>query len=199
MLNIISGTHTSNASIREVSKRTSSKSGGGATVVCTALYVSNLITLHNINCMNTIRSNCQIECCDNQQHTDEYYSNFVHIESGGARMSKEYYDNHRVLNEIAALPYNWNDNGADAFSPELIQRSRHLIERLQRQPMIFPTANDSIQFEYEKDNGDYLEFELFENGKCKLFHCDADNKSERRFINDADINKEVNQFYGRSV
>lgn len=39
----------------------------------------------------------------------------------------------------------------------------------------------------------------YENGKCKMYHCGADNKSERRFINDADINKEVNQFYGRSV
>lgn len=78
--------------------------------------------------MCTPISSYQIEYCDNQRHTDEYYSNFVIIESGGARMAKEY-----------------------------------------------------------------------ENGKCKMYHCGADNKSERRFINDADINKEVNQFYGRSV
>lgn len=31
------------------------------------------------------------------------------------------------------------------------------------EPFVCPTACGSIQFEYEKDNGDYLEFEIYED------------------------------------
>jgi len=35
--------------------------------------------------------------------------------------------------------------------------------------MIFPTARGSIQMEYETERGDYLELELFEDGRLKAF------------------------------
>ncbi|KJE25644.1 hypothetical protein LG52_3208 [Geobacillus kaustophilus] len=38
-----------------------------------------------------------------------------------------------------------------------------MIHTVIKQPKLFPTARDSIQLEFEKENGDYLEFELFEN------------------------------------
>ena len=124
----------------------------------------------------------------------------LNITSGGiVEMPFEYHKNNEILDQIASLKNNWNDNGAEAFSKEIIQRSRDLITTLDRQPMIFPTANDSIQFEYEKENGDYLEFELFENGKCKLFHQSPDEKYDRRFIDPENMNAEVNRFYGQQL
>ena len=196
-MNVIPGISASVTAPQEVNKKTSSKP---YTIgVCVAISVSSFITPHNMKLANAINPIYLVEYCDSQQQTQDFGSDFVLIKSGGARMPQEYYKNKIALNQIAALPNNWNNNGANTFSPQLISRSQHLIERLQKQPMIFPTANDSIQFEYEKDNGDYLEFELFENGKCKLFHCGTDNTHECRFIDDADINKEVNQFYGRPI
>lgn len=46
-------------------------------------------------------------------------------------------------------------------------------------PDIFPTFRDSVQFEYEKSNGEYLEFEIFED-KIGVF-CIADDGKEKEF------------------
>ena len=55
---------------------------------------------------------------------------------------------------------NWNGNGAEPFSENIIQRAFDFINspELKFQPNVFPTARQSIQFEYEKSNGDYLFF-----------------------------------------
>lgn len=44
-------------------------------------------------------------------------------------------------------------------------------------PDIFPTFRDSIQFEYEKSDGAYLEFEVFEN-KIGVFSLSSDGREK---------------------
>lgn len=53
---------------------------------------------------------------------------------------------------------NWNGNGANSFSTKLIEKCREIVTQLVAEPFVCPTACGSIQFEYEKDNGDYLKF-----------------------------------------
>lgn len=67
------------------------------------------------------------------------------------------------LNEIENLPDNWNDNGTTVFSATIINKCKEYIMGLEREPFVTPTATGSIQFEYELDNGDYLEFNISEN------------------------------------
>lgn len=67
------------------------------------------------------------------------------------------------LNEIENLPDNWNDNGATGFSATIINKCKEYIMGLEREPFVTPTATGSIQFEYELNNGDYLEFNISEN------------------------------------
>ena len=38
-----------------------------------------------------------------------------------------------------------------------------MLYALKDQPFIAPTARDSIQMEFEKENGDYFEIEIFAN------------------------------------
>lgn len=64
---------------------------------------------------------------------------------------------------------NWNKNGAKAFSKELIERSKNLIQYVVIQPKVFPTARDSFHFEYTNCSGDYLKFELYEDDKLTKF------------------------------
>lgn len=61
------------------------------------------------------------------------------------------------------LTVGWNGSGALPFEDSLILSILHLLPNLKFQPKIFPTGRQSIQFEYERPNGDYLEFEIFEN------------------------------------
>lgn len=67
------------------------------------------------------------------------------------------------LNEIENLPDNWNDNGTTGFSATIINKCKEYIMGLEREPFVTPTATGSIQFEYELNNGDYLEFNISEN------------------------------------
>lgn len=101
------------------------------------------------------------------------------------------------LQQIAQLKDNWDGYGAEHFSEQLIHRAKYLIHRLYIQPEIFPTANSSLQIEYEKDNGDYLEFQFTGNGSCEGFMLK--NGSEEYFHsqdNYLSINAQVEDFYG---
>ena len=103
------------------------------------------------------------------------------------------------LERIATLGDNWNGYGAESLSAKLILQARNLLYELYIQPEIFPTAAGTIQLEYEKDNGDYLEFQLNGTGQCECFRII--NGVEEFFsvheIPEA-INDIVGDFYGRS-
>ena len=70
-------------------------------------------------------------------------------------------NNRIILNDIAHLKENWNENNANAFPTSLIEKCTNIINQLEVQPFITPTAYGAIQMEYEKENGDYLEFEVY--------------------------------------
>ena len=97
--------------------------------------------------------------------------------------------------EIELLEDDWNEDGAKAFSPQIIQRVRDIVSTLAKQPFIFPTARESIQMEYEKSNGDYLEFELFESGQLKKFYYGSDGKMLTEYITDNEMREAVDDFY----
>jgi hypothetical protein len=76
----------------------------------------------------------------------------------------------------------------------------NLIKSLYRQPDVFPTGRQSIQFEYEKENGEYLEFEIFHD-HIDIFGMDEyDNEREETvFIHEKNrINEVIRDFYERN-
>lgn len=103
------------------------------------------------------------------------------------------------LLEIKQLQDNWNGNGANCFSEGILSFTMKIVMNLLIQPAIFPTARDSIQLEYENDLGDYLELELFENERIKMFSFDHTGKSLTEEINYNSINEVVSKFYGRNI
>lgn len=78
-------------------------------------------------------------------------------------LTKNYITANIALNNILKLESNWNDNGAQGFSIRLVEKCRRILNQSVAEPFICPTACGSIQFEYEKDNGEYLEFEIYED------------------------------------
>lgn len=102
------------------------------------------------------------------------------------------------LESIASLQDNWNGNGAKSISRDLIARVKKWIPFLERQPEIFPTACDTLQLEYEKEDGGHLEIEVSENQQAEIFCVNSDGTEKERFVQ-ADpetINKVVREFYG---
>jgi hypothetical protein len=77
--------------------------------------------------------------------------------------SKAYSDLLIRMNEIESFNDNWNDFGASKFSAELITKAKEFLSNIVAiAPVIsiFPTASDSIQIEWEKENK-YAEVEIF--------------------------------------
>ncbi len=102
------------------------------------------------------------------------------------------------INKIAALEDNWNNDGASAFSKQLISRARQIITCLSIQPEVFPTAADSIQMEFDGPDGSYLEIEIGESGLASVFSIDRQGKetTAEMEIDYLTINKLVENFYG---
>ena len=124
------------------------------------------------------------------------YDSAMYLE--GTYMDIEKQENIKKLHEIAKLPYNWNENYADSFSPQVILECLDIVGMVPRQPEIFPTAAESIQMEYEKEDGEYLEFNIFEN-HIEVFGIGSDGTEKEAQIPIADkrkIQQMVMEFYG---
>ena len=106
---------------------------------------------------------------------------------------------YQKISEIRCLEDNWNGNGAPKFSSQLLDSVLSIVEKLTRQPSIFPTARESIHLEYENDVGDYLEFEVFEGGRLKKFFYGHDGKMITEDIPIETIYEVVNNFYGFKI
>jgi len=103
-----------------------------------------------------------------------------------------------ILSEIGQLQNNWNQYGADKFKQELIFKCLKIINHtdLRFQPEIFPTAQQSIQFEYEPDDNHYLELEIFED-RIKLYcRVYSEIRKNSNLTTDETI-KEINEFQSR--
>lgn len=113
-------------------------------------------------------------------------------------LNKEKIDNLNKISMISELPDNWNENGARAFHNSLLTKTRELIMSINMQPEIFPTACESIQLEYDKEDGSHMEIELIDDNNAEVFIIDSESKEKIisiQFTIEA-INKVVNDFYG---
>lgn len=92
----------------------------------------------------------------------------------------------------------WNGNGAAPFSRNVIQRVLNFINspNLKFQPNVFPTGRQSIQFEYEKPNGNYLEIEIFDD-KYSAYSEIASKITEYESISFNETIKLIDEFYSR--
>ena len=78
---------------------------------------------------------------------------------------------HKIA-EYANLKDNWNGNGACTIPTDTVLKAFELLDLLPVVPDVFPTANGTLQFEYEKETGEYLEIEL-QGKNIKVFSIDS--------------------------
>lgn len=135
------------------------------------------------------------------QGNDDLLSSNVILTLDGeyGALSDEQARNFKQIDDIASLPDNWDENGASSFPVQMISKVKDIVYHLSIQPYVFPTANHSIQLEYEKEDGDYLEFELFEDDTVELFRYTPEKNAITDTITIQDIDKAVNRFYGRDI
>ncbi|MBQ3395192.1 MAG: hypothetical protein IJR43_10605 [Synergistaceae bacterium] len=102
------------------------------------------------------------------------------------------------LKEIALFQENWNGYGAKPLSESVIKRAEDVIRGVYIQPRLFPTADNTIQMEYEKPTGAYLEIQITSDDAYEMFFMpDKDSEGEESFIEAKveNVNKEIEKFY----
>ena len=97
------------------------------------------------------------------------------------------------LAEIAKLSTNWNEHGAEGFSAAQIERVSRMIDSLPVVPEIYPTAIGAIQIEYQKKDGSYLEFEIYENSVNQYMIDKNGNEYEQTITDLSRIYRDVVQ------
>lgn len=108
-------------------------------------------------------------------------------------------DNTEKLSRISQLGNDWNGYGAMPIDVSIIKKVTELLPALAIQPQLFPTACDTIQFEYEKPNGDYLEFTVG-NDMVSAYMMDPQGHEDYYYHVDVNmINKLIRKFYGIHV
>ena len=172
-------------------------SGNAAPIITTNCLVDKSASIVNSNATDIYKM-CMSIAGMNHSLTgyNVYGKNNLGIEN--VVMNEEKMNNLKKLDEIASLPDNWNGNGAETFDKRLISRVRGLITALEIQPEIFPTACDSIQMEYDKEDGSYLEIEINLDDTWEVFQINENGEESYSSIA-ADmeaITKVVNSFYG---
>ena len=102
------------------------------------------------------------------------------------------------LDSIRSLGDNWNGNGAPTFSGSLTDRIESLINELNIQPEVFPTACETIQLEYDNSRRDHMEIEIGESDTAEVYIIRFNGEEIYSSIPVAsnDINRLVGDFYG---
>lgn len=99
------------------------------------------------------------------------------------------------LNSFAAYEKNWNGNEADPFTLSLIERCKTLVNRLSAVPLVFPAADDSIEFEFSRFDGAKLIFFIYDDRIDGLSVKTDKSKSVIENVTDDVLIKEVDGFY----
>ncbi|MBR2768292.1 MAG: hypothetical protein IKD68_05110 [Solobacterium sp.] len=121
-------------------------------------------------------------------------------DSGNYEINQPLMDNLNKLSRFGKYEKDWNGYGAEPFSASLIMSVKKLLMSMNVQPQIFPAADHSIQLEYDGEEGEYLEFQVFENGTVHYYSIDKNgNEKEKEMICSAEeMNHLIEDFYGSS-
>ncbi len=104
--------------------------------------------------------------------TQDYFSSYA----------KDYQLLQMKLDEISKLEDDWNGYGAKPITKSIVIDARHFIENvkiLSQHISVFPTARQSIQFEFEHDDK-YCEAEIFVD-RIEIYA----EKENREWLNDS--------------
>jgi hypothetical protein len=95
-------------------------------------------------------------------------------------------DNLDKINNFRKLKKNWNLYNAKKFNPKILDRSIEILNRVDRQPKVFPTSTSTVQLEYDYYENKYLEIEILSD----LYYIlkISNNKVEKEYET-ADLNQ----------
>ncbi|MEQ6376304.1 hypothetical protein RZN25_05625 [Bacillaceae bacterium S4-13-56] len=130
-----------------------------------------------------------LESASTQRLNTQYYKQVKEYQKKRFNLQKLY--------SFKELELNWNNNQGLPFDREIILFCIDIVSSLTKQPDVFPTGRNSIQLEYEKENGEYLEFEVFQN-QINVFYMNGNDDEKEDILSITEknqINEIVSEFY----
>lgn len=148
------------------------------------------------NEINSINSDFTGYTEDNYKEAEKVYS-MAYVEIN--QLANNFLTANDAIRDISLLQSNWNGNGAQPFSEMLVNKCYIILNQLAAEPFVCPTACGAIQFEYEKENGEYLEFEIYED-KIEVYSVSAEGEESENILLGMNAIDQVKQmvvdFYG---
>ena len=126
------------------------------------------------------------------------YNGITFSFTGGSILEKKLEKNIQKIQSFSEFDEDWNGYSASAFDHSLIQKAVEIIKGLPIQPEVFPVSSGEIQFEFEEDDGRYLELLISNSEQIEVFLVNVDGE-ESEFLISQDIqkiNQLVDEFYG---
>lgn len=107
------------------------------------------------------------------------------------------------LDAISKFEHNWNGNNAEPFSKDLIDRTRDIVQKLSKQPLVFPTAIGCIELEYTRNipnsiRNIYLIFEVYSDHIYVQNYTITKKETEKIIHTVEEMNEEIENFYNLS-
>lgn len=170
------------------------------TLVAPMLACSCLIVAPNCTPRTkTVQSNYVYRQISKELDRSSRYNGVTIIWEENAVDSAQLQANLKRLKSFEAYEDNWNGYGAPKFTKTLLEAAEKILRGLNHQPEVFPIDGGVIQFEYEKQSGEYLEFEVSENKNAHCLRIDENGVEQEFDVAVEEINKVVDAFYGHSV
>ena len=112
------------------------------------------------------------------------------------------YNIHRLnqLAHSALAEDNWDCGSSNSICPEVIEKARNILFMTpplscEIEQLIFPSSNNSIQFEYYNSNKDYMEIEVCEDAIFFIERIDG-KYGDEKIISEKEIPDIIRKFYG---
>lgn len=152
---------------------------------------SNYKEVQNATIDQTAENSLRIDALEEEtKNNTSIYFKYIHLEKKMKNLNKIF--------SFRRLREDWNGKDSDPITEKLIDIAYNFINNpnLNYQPSVFPTGRGSIQFEYQKSNGDYLEIEAFEDYYTLYSEIDL-IETEKENLTIQEILGEINAFHSR--
>ena len=107
-------------------------------------------------------------------------------------------DNLDRLAVFSEFKYGWNGNDAEPFSAELICKVQNILNKINIQPEIFPSAAGTIDFEFTNSRKDFMSIDIGTADTAEVFIVLYNGQELSEYINCdyTTINERIKYFYG---
>lgn len=84
------------------------------------------------------------------------------------------HDIYEKIIEMAKLKENWDGYHAPEIDKQCLVHATNIVSAMHNKMFICPTGRGTIQIEWEDEDNNYIEIEIWPSGECKAFYMSGE-------------------------